>query len=1473
MTSLKRRIVALFLTSIMSCSLVQVPVLAAESLSEVPVEEYVQEDEIVLESELSESVPDTQAENPETIEEVQVSEERPENNLLADQAEDKEAIQETVYNVRFLIDSEDAKVIVFQINEDETFTVFEKEESDSEGVVFNLDPGEYFYSVTCDGYEPVESETLTVGEDGEVLEIEIDMEPEIPELSEPDLEEATNDEQVVEELPSEEVIGEPVQDEEPAGQEEITPEETSVTSTDTWQAVIEKDEVNVRENAGTGFDALGTLEIGDLVMVIGFAVDSDGNTWYRVTTEDSLEGFVREDMLSSVTEEPTSETEQEEIEEPLSEDEDLPPEAVLEPEEPEILPIDFIEAVVIRDDVNVRAEANTGSGILRTMDINDMVVVTGSLTDEEGYTWYQISLDESNGFIREDMLSFELKVEAVQPEETKTVQVCFITVPDEAVVSVCCLDESDSLTELEATDLHVYDLLPGDYYYSVSCEGYKAIVDKAFLVEQDKARIEIPVTLLELVPEEKKEVSVRFIVDPGHAEISVKGINESGETIVFEESDEHAFHLLPGEYTYSAECKGYTAVEAQLLTVGPDTELVIEVELKPVLFDETKLGIIAEDNVNVRRKADVRSEVIGTLNTDDEVDIIGSSSDTEGNTWYLIVFNNDQTGFVREDLILVFELIEEYKTVSLEASGTRIPNTDVTWSIGNTGILSITGTGSIPSYSTTNTAPWYLQRDYIKAINIEKGITTIGRYAFNECHSAKTISIATTVTTIDAYSFRNCSSLTSISIPGKTQSIGAYAFDGCSSLTSVSIPVGVVSIGRFAFGNCTSLTNISIPRGITIIESSTFSGCSNLISVYLPDDIKKIGDYAFNGCSSLTNISIPSKVTSIEPSTFQKCSSLKNINMPVGLKTIGSSAFIDCSSLVSIYIPDGVTEIGSSAFKGCTSLTYIDIPEEVVTIGSSAFGNCSNLIGVNIQKGIISIGGFAFDNCTNLQYVSISEGVESIGSYAFHNCRNLESISILNGLVTIEDGAFSNCSSLVDLTISSGLVTIGDYAFHSCNSLTSIDIPDSVVSIGQSAFSSCLNLKNVSILFGITTIEDSTFSCCDSLTEIIIPESITRIGESAFSSCDSLINVSIPGNVSTIDNSAFFNCYNLTNLIIQEGVKSIKDSAFGESYNLKNVCLPSSITSIGNAAFGTISEHTKEIENVYYTGTKKEWGTISIGANNERLLKSNIHYNLDTVFAKISSISSSSKGVDIKWDIVPNASRYKIYRKEGKTDWVLIRSLKENSFKDTTALMGSTYEYKIHADGNFNCVDDSQSIMFNPFTDVEEGTNAFTYIAWAYNNKIVFGTGDGSTFSPKNTCTRGQFATMLYRMAGRPSVAGMTHPFTDVSGSLTNPILWAYNAGIVGGTSATTFSPSNGITRSQVISMLYRMAGRPAIKGTSNPFTDVKKSQSIYRPIMWAYENKITGGTSKTTFSPKAYCTRQQLVTFLYKFNRLYHYI
>ena len=365
---------------------------------------------------------------------------------------------------------------------------------------------------------------------------------------------------------------------------------------------------------------------------------------------------------------------------------------------------------------------------------------------------------------------------------------------------------------------------------------------------------------------------------------------------------------------------------------------------------------------------------------------------------------------------------------------------NVTYSFdSDTGTLTISGTGDMYEGFSK-----FSCNEKIKIVVIEKGVTSVGSYAFLECLNLSNVNISDTVI-----------------------SIGDYAFRDCTGLVNAAIGNGLTSIGNGAFFSCISLESINIPNGVTVIGNKAFFGCS-LDSINIPNSVVSIGDDAFSDCSNLKNINVGENninYTSLGGVLFNKNKD-ELLCYPTG------------KSDETYKFPDGVTRIGDDSFSHCSNLISIIISNDVTTIGDYAFSSCLNLESVTIGDSVTMLGRGSFSGCENLTSVIIGKNVTAISHLAFSSCPNLTSIIIPNNVTSIGDNAFYDCWNLTSIAIPNSVTNIGDDAFSSCSKLTSITIPNSVTSVGDRAFIRCLNLKKIVILtpnckFG----NDSLTSC------------------------------------------------------------------------------------------------------------------------------------------------------------------------------------------------------------------------------------------------------------------------------------------------------------------------------------------------------------------------------------------------------------
>ena len=196
---------------------------------------------------------------------------------------------------------------------------------------------------------------------------------------------------------------------------------------------------------------------------------------------------------------------------------------------------------------------------------------------------------------------------------------------------------------------------------------------------------------------------------------------------------------------------------------------------------------------------------------------------------------------------------------------------------------------------------------------------------------------------------------------------------------------------------------------------------------------------------------------------------------------------------------------------------------------------------------------------------------------------------------------------------------------------------------------------------------------------------------------------------------------------------------------------------------------------------------------------------------------------------------------------------------------GHNYVYKVCA----NCGDE---IPF-PFVDVAKTSWYYGNIKYVWQHDIMNGVSD-TKFAPESSMTRAMFVTVLYRLEGSPSVEGLaTPPFTDIGASnyswAYNAIVWAYNTGVTKGTSATTFAPGAAITRQEIVTMLYRYAGSPAVSG-SLIFGDSSVISSWARSaVQWANSIGIITGYPNGNFGPVDATTRGQMAAIVHRYMQL----
>lgn len=649
-------------------------------------------------------------------------------------------------------------------------------------------------------------------------------------------------------------------------------------------------------------------------------------------------------------------------------------------------------------------------------------------------------------------------------------------------------------------------------------------------------------------------------------------------------------------------------------------------------------------------------------------------------------------------------------------------------------------------------------------------------------------------------------------------------------------------------------------------------------------DVDGDGKYTLtiSGTGAMKNFTVINSKNDDRPWKYFISSITKGV-VAQGVTNVGDRTFYNCSSMTSVELTDGIILITGGAFENCTSLTSLALPNSLEKFGGNAFKGCTGLTGeLVIPDSVREIKNWAFMNCTFISSVSIGKNVESISASAFENCKSLKNVTFRGDTKNIGSNAF-RATSLTSLTLPDGLETIGADAFYGIATLSGmLVIPESVTKIEQQAFWTGRNNGN---------------GLLSDISGIRVDSPKISIGNSAFKATGAnYIDLTRVDELSSwgnwvLDENESCIIYAKSNSVLNEVKKSKHVTNY--IYALTSGGIFAENTAFSEATLATPIQDGYKFEGWYRDEacTRELTGTPNVG---------------DTYYAnwskdEIDSIYGTGKNVDlgtiaeggstsatvgftgtIALDRAESDHNYFIADISGMTVTITpVDGLKPGTYNDTIYVYtetGATHFIYVTLTVTEKSADADQpqgdlpfwlpaAIGSNPFSDVAGGAYYNEAVRWAVKNGIASGT-DAKHFSPDAACTRGQAVTFLWRAAGCPAPALAENPFADVKPTdyCYDAVLWAVQTGVAKGTSRTTFSPDAPCTRGQIVTFLYRAAGSPSGYANSG-YTDVPEISYCAAPVAWAVALRVTSGTSAITFSPDALCTRAQIVTFLYRAN------
>ena len=799
----------------------------------------------------------------------------------------------------------------------------------------------------------------------------------------------------------------------------------------------------------------------------------------------------------------------------------------------------------------------------------------------------------------------------------------------------------------------------------------------------------------------------------------------------------------------------------------------------------------------------------------------------------------------------------------------------------------------------------------LTGVTIPDSVTSIGGSAFYGCTSLTSVTIPDSVTSIGGSAFGNCKSLTNMTIPDSVTLIGNGAFLGCTSLTSVTIPDSVTSIGERAFSECTSLTSVTIPDSVTSIGEGAFYDCSSLTSVTIPDSVTSIGDYAFYGCESLTSVTIPDSVTSIGNGAFASCTSLTGIWVAEGNNDYSSDAsgvlfnkdkitLVQCPGTFREYtIPDSVTSIGEQAFMGCSSLTSVTIPDSVTSIHWGAFYDCTSLTSVTIPDSVTSIGAWAFRDCTSLTdvYYAGSEAQWKAISISSNGNDDLLTANIHYNYV-------SHTHSYKDV-VTAPTCTEKGYTTHTCS------CGDSYVDTYTNALGHAWDEGKVTKEPTETETGVKTFTC-------------TRCGETKTETIPKLTHEHSYDAVVTAPTCTAKGYTTHTCACGDSYVDTYVD-ALGHAWDNGKVTKEPTETETGVKTFTctrcgetkteTIPKLTHEHNyNAVVTAptcTEKGYTTHTCACGDSYVDSYVLPLGHDWGSGKVTKEPTATEnGIktyicarcgETKTETIPKLTHEHSYKAV-----VTAPTCTAKGYTTHTCSCGDSY-VDTYTDALGHAWDEGK--VTKPATETEDGVKTFTCtrcgetktetipatgvmdvtkmftdvshswaddgIQYCVTHQLMSGIGN-DLFGPKLTTTRAQIVQILYNLEGEPKVSGKT-PFTDLTDDwYKDAVLWAYQTGVVAGTSSTTFAPDQPVTREQIAVILMEYVTRvlklertwtPADLSTfpdAGSVSDWAKDAMADAVALGLISGASNGG--QTYLEPQGSATREQVATILMEF-------
>ena len=554
--------------------------------------------------------------------------------------------------------------------------------------------------------------------------------------------------------------------------------------------------------------------------------------------------------------------------------------------------------------------------------------------------------------------------------------------------------------------------------------------------------------------------------------------------------------------------------------------------------------------------------------------------------------------------------------------------------------------------------------------------------------------------------------------------------------------------------------------------------------------------------------------------------------------------------LKKVVIKDGVTNVSDYALFFLPAATQVTLPDSVTSIGRYGIAMCSKLTGLSIPKGVTGIGDFGLAG-NGLTAVTLPDGLQSLGRGAFDSCASLTNTTLPAAITAVPGKCFADCTKLLNVKYAGTVTAIGDLAFESCKALTAAPIPETVTEIGASAFTGCTALTDVTIPAGVSTIPEDCFRGCTALADMKLPGTVTHVGYNAFTGCTALKDV---------------RCY---------GAAPAVEPGNSEAHSFE----PATVTIHYNPAMNWTLDADGKWQG--YTVSDKGACTHTDYGTTERTMPATCGEagRVDTICSNCGEVVSTRElpptGAHV-WDngVVTTAPTETTPGVRTYTCTVC------GDIREETIPATGAHDYRFTKTVDPTCTDGGYDLYTCSGCGATEKRNLTDAAGHKWDGGTVTTAPTETTPGVRTfTCTVcGQTRTEAIPATGASTCTGgpscPSYGLHDVAG----PGYWAHEGidycvrnRLMSGVGAGTFSPDTACTRAQIVKILYNRSGNQTDYSYYYlPFTDVAPGAWYYNAVAWAYYNDVTSGTSATMFTPNAAITRQQLVTFLYRYTVKY---